>query len=150
MNQLTLYLSFAVLVAAAASVAMLRSAPGDTLVLTSPKMVHAGSQVEVPITLKTSSRNLSALEWQVSLPPGVVFEATTSLQGKILQCFKQLCILYGGQSPITTGVVGRLTVHLPGSPGTDVPIALHNVLAATSDGGSRKVGEANLKITLQP
>ena len=90
-----MYLSLAV-IAAAVSVAVIRSAGVDTLVLASPGAVHAGSTVDLPVTLKTSSKNLSALEWQISTPPDISFEATSSLNGKMVQCYRQHCMLYGG------------------------------------------------------
>lgn len=144
-----MYLSLAV-IAAAVSVAVLRSAGEDTLVLVSPGAVHAGSTVDMPVTLKTSSKNLSALEWQISASPDLSFEATSSLSGKKVQCYKQHCMLYGGQGPISSGVIATLKIHLPSTPSADVSIVLRDVLGATSDAASRKIGDASLKLKVQP
>lgn len=143
-----LYIAVAV-IAAALSVAARHRTTVDTLVLTSPAMVRAGSTVNLPLTLKTSSKNLSALEWQIDAPPGTAVETTSSVDGKVSQCYKQHCMMYGGMDALPSGVIATLKVHLPDSAAADISIRLHDVLGATSAAASQKLGDTSLILKLQ-
>jgi len=121
-----------------------RSSP-DQLNLTDGKMTAEGTAV-LPVVLKTSSQRLSAIEWQIAAPLGATFTVNTTLHEKFLRCKAERCILFGGQTPIRSGLIASLTLHVPGARHLPVSIALVKVMGAENDGSRRIIAGSTATI----
>lgn len=120
---------------------------GDSLVV-SDSVGPAGTTVNLVISLKTSSVQVSGLQWEISVPQGALFGVSSSLREKTLACNEGHCLLIGKRVVIPSGPVAVLAVNLPKAASGRLTISLTNVTGVLTDGSARKISGSSSVIVV--
>jgi hypothetical protein len=107
----------------------------------------AGATVNLLLTLNTTSASLSGLQWELSVPAGVMYGLATTLPGKGLTCSGARCLLVGDSKVIRSGPVGVLAVTVPQGTNKPIPIAVSKVRGVLADGTAQALAGSTASIS---
>lgn len=107
----------------------------------------AGATVNLLLTLNTTSATVAGLQWDVSVPAGVLYGTSSLLPGKTLTCNGGRCLLVGDSKVIRSGPVGVLAVTLPSGKSAPITVALSKVAGVLADGTARPTSGSTATIT---
>lgn len=105
-----------------------------------------GSIVQVEVLLQAPGVYVSAISWQIQLPPGSLYVAQSTVADKTLSCSFARCVLYGGQTKVPNGLLATLLVEVPAGASSRLVISLDSVLGATVDGDERRLQGSSVRI----